>query len=37
VRSLLESAFSEGRIKDDARQLADRELEGLVGWMVQHG
>jgi type IV pilus assembly protein PilM len=37
VRSLLESALSEGRIKDDARQLADRELEGLVGWMVQHG
>jgi type IV pilus assembly protein PilM len=37
VRSLLQSAFSEGLIKDDARQLADRELEGLVGWMVQHG
>jgi type IV pilus assembly protein PilM len=37
VRSLLQSAFSEGRVKDDARQLADRELEGLVGWMVQHG
>lgn len=37
VHSLLQSAFSEGHIKDDARQLADRELEGLVGWMVQHG
>lgn len=37
VHSLLHSAFSEGRIKDDARQLADREWEGLVGWMVQHG
>jgi type IV pilus assembly protein PilM len=37
VRSLLQFAFSEGLIKDDARQLADRELEGLVGWMVQHG
>lgn len=37
VSSLLQSAFSEGRIKDDARQLTDRELEGLVGWMVQHG
>ena len=37
VRSLLSSAFSEGRFKEDARQLADRELEGLLGWMVQHG
>ena len=34
VKSLLSSAHSEGRIKDDARQLADRELEGLVGWML---
>jgi len=37
VRSLLQSAFSEGRIKDDARQLADRDLEGLVGWMLHGG
>ena len=37
VRSLLQSAVSEGRIKEDTRQLADRELEGLVGWMLQHG
>lgn len=37
VRSLLQSASSEGLIKDDARQLVDRELEGLVGWMVQRG
>lgn len=36
VRSLLHSAVSEGRIKEDGRQLADRELEGLVGWMLQH-
>jgi type IV pilus assembly protein PilM len=35
VRSLLHTAISEGRISDDARPLADRELEGLVGWMVQ--
>jgi hypothetical protein len=35
VRSLLHSAVSEGRIKEDGRQLADRELEGLVGWMLQ--
>lgn len=35
VRSLLHSAVSEGRIKEDARPLADRELEGLIGWMLQ--
>jgi type IV pilus assembly protein PilM len=34
VRSLLDSAYSEGRISDDTRQLADRDLEGLVGWTV---
>jgi len=34
VHSLLRSAYSDGRIKDDARQLADRDLEGLVGWML---
>ncbi len=37
VSSLLHSAVSEGRIKEDARSLADRELEGLVGWMLQRG
>ncbi len=37
VRSLLQSALSEGRIKDDVRQLADRDLEGLVGWMLHGG
>ncbi|HWZ97082.1 MAG TPA: hypothetical protein VN025_04910 [Candidatus Dormibacteraeota bacterium] len=35
VRSLLHTAISDGRISDEARPLADRELEGLVGWMVQ--
>lgn len=35
VRSLLHTAISEGRLSDDARPLADRELEGLVGWMLQ--
>ena len=37
VRSLLHSAVSDGRIKEDARPLADRELEGLIGWMLQRG
>lgn len=37
VRSLLQHAFSAGRIKEDVRQLADREWEGLVGWMLQRG
>ncbi|HLZ12715.1 MAG TPA: hypothetical protein VKP58_09025 [Candidatus Acidoferrum sp.] len=35
VRSLLHTAVSEGRLSDEARPLADRELEGLVGWMLQ--
>jgi len=37
VRSLLSSAVSEGRVKEDARPLADRDLEGLIGWMLQRG
>ena len=37
VRSLLQSAVSDGRIKDDARPLADRDLDGLIGWMFQRG
>lgn len=37
VHSLLHSAISEGRIPADARPLADRELEGLVGWMMHRG
>ncbi|HWY45577.1 MAG TPA: hypothetical protein VNX66_18935 [Candidatus Sulfotelmatobacter sp.] len=35
VRSLLHTAVSEGWLSDEARPLADRELEGLVGWMLQ--
>jgi len=35
VHSLLYSAVSDGRIKEDARPLADRELDGLIGWMLQ--
>ena len=35
VGSLLSSAVSEGHLRSDARTLADRELEGLVGWMMQ--
>ena len=35
VRSLLHTAISEGRLSDEARPLADRELESLVGWMLQ--
>jgi len=37
VTSLLHSAVAEGRIKEDARSLANRELEGLIGWMLQRG
>jgi type IV pilus assembly protein PilM len=37
VRSLLHSAVSDGRIKEDAGPLADRELEGLIGWMLLRG
>jgi type IV pilus assembly protein PilM len=34
VGSLLSSAISEGRLRSDMRPLADRELDGLVGWMM---
>ena len=37
VRSLLSSAISEGLVKEDARPLADRDLEGLIGWVLQRG
>ncbi len=37
VHSLLHTAISEGRVSADARPLAERELEGLVGWMMQKG
>lgn len=35
VRSLLHAALSDGRVPSEARPLVDRELEGLVGWMLQ--
>ncbi len=34
VRSLLNAAVSDGNLRADARPLAERELEGLVGWML---
>jgi type IV pilus assembly protein PilM len=34
VRALLNAAISEGTLRADARPLADRDLEGLVGWML---
>jgi type IV pilus assembly protein PilM len=34
VGSLLSSAVSEGHLRSDGRPLADRDLEGLVGWMM---
>jgi type IV pilus assembly protein PilM len=37
VHALLHAAVSEGRIPADARPLADRELDGLVGWMLHRG
>ncbi|HMI51351.1 MAG TPA: hypothetical protein VK525_07565 [Candidatus Saccharimonadales bacterium] len=37
VHALLHNAISEGRVDIAARPLADRELEGLVGWMLHHG
>jgi type IV pilus assembly protein PilM len=37
VRSLLQSAVSRGQIPEDARALAERELEGMLGWMLHRG
>jgi type IV pilus assembly protein PilM len=37
VKSLLHSAVAEGRIPEVARPLADSELEGLAGWMMNRG
>ena len=37
VRSLSHTALSEGRVHEGARSLADRELEGLIGWMMHRG
>ncbi len=34
VRSLLHTAVSEGFVPADARPLADREIDGLIGWMA---
>jgi type IV pilus assembly protein PilM len=34
VSSLLNGAISDGTLPKDAKQLADRELDGLVGWML---
>jgi type IV pilus assembly protein PilM len=34
VSSLLHAAVSDGQIPHDARPLADREADGLVGWMT---
>ncbi len=34
VSSLLHAAVSDGRIPHEARALADREADGLVGWMM---
>ncbi len=37
VRSLLHTAVSEGRVSEDVQALADREADGLVGWMLHRG
>jgi type IV pilus assembly protein PilM len=37
VHSLVHSAVSVGRVPADARPLADREMDGLVGWMLHRG
>jgi type IV pilus assembly protein PilM len=37
VRSLLQTAVSEGRVPQEAQPLAEREIEGLVGWMLYRG
>jgi type IV pilus assembly protein PilM len=34
VGALLHRAISEGRIPPDAQPLADREVDGLIGWML---
>jgi type IV pilus assembly protein PilM len=34
VRSLLHTAVSDGLVPADARPLADREIDGLIGWMT---
>ncbi len=34
VRSLLHTAMAEGRVPESVHELADRESDGLVGWML---
>ena len=34
VRSLLHTAMSEGRVPESVHELADRDSDGLVGWML---
>jgi type IV pilus assembly protein PilM len=34
VRSLLHTVVAEGRVAHDARPLTEKELDGLVGWML---
>jgi type IV pilus assembly protein PilM len=34
VGALLHRAVAEGRVQEDARPLADRETDGLIGWML---
>jgi type IV pilus assembly protein PilM len=37
VSSLLHTAVSEGRVPADAQSLAEREVDGLIGWMLHRG
>jgi hypothetical protein len=37
VASLLASAAIEGRLTDEARPLCERQLDALVGWMLNRG
>jgi hypothetical protein len=37
VSSLLHTAVSEGRVPEDAHALAEREVDGLIGWMLHRG
>jgi hypothetical protein len=31
---LLQTAVSEGRVPENVQELADREADGLIGWMM---
>lgn len=37
VSSLLQTAVEEGLLPEDAQPMADREIDGLVGWMLHRG